>query len=252
MKTRLKTAIKNLLQLSPTKELDIERVKLIREVPLESLRDQAAMSDLLCKLGLNDEELFNFPEFLYPYCGNGLHSWQYPVQLSRYLIKLSEYKISSYLEIGAKHGGTFIITTEYLQRFNKLKSATAVDLFPIKGVNRYKKLNPAVTSLAVNSQSKQFMHFVENNGPFDLAFIDGDHSYEGCLSDFRTMKDHARMLVFHDIVGMGVPGVIKVWEEIKTQHADEFDFFEFVEQYDEVVQKTGKTWLGIGLAVKKK
>lgn len=248
---KIKTLIKNLLQISPTKELAVNRIDLIRKSEVEDLRDNAYLENLLCKLGLNDEELFNFPKSLYSYCGNGLHSWQYPSQFSKYLIKLSSYKISSYLEIGAKHGGTYIITTEYLNKFNHLKESYAVDLFPIKGVRAYKKLNSAAQGMAMNSQSNEFLDFVKANGPFDLVLIDGDHSYEGCLSDFKTMKNHAKMLAFHDIVGMGVPGVMRVWKEIKEAYNKEFDFFEFTDQYEEVTSETQKTWLGIGLAIKK-
>ena len=248
----IKKIIKQILKYSPTKNLEIERINLIRNSSISDLTNQSYTEDLLSKLGLNDEELFNFPKSLYPYCGNGLQSWQYPSQFSKFLIKLSEYNISSYLEIGAKHGGTFIIITEYLRKFNEPIKSIAVDLFLIKGVLKYKKNNSNVESIACNSQSKEFLDLIKKKGPFDLVLIDGDHSYEGCKSDFNAIKGYSKMIAFHDIVGMGVPGVIKFWNEIKENYHHEFDFFEFIDQYKEVTQSTGKTWLGLGLAVKKK
>ncbi len=247
----IKQTIKNILQFSPTKNLEIDKIKIIRESKKEELKDFSFVENMLCELGLNDEELFNFPEKLIKYTGKGLQSWQYPSQFGKYLIKLTDYKINSYIEIGAKHGGTFIITTEYLNKFNLINKAIAIDLFSIKGVNEYKKSNSFCKSYAINSRSLKFKNLIERHGPFDLALIDGDHSYEGCKSDFLTMKNHCKILAFHDIVGMGVPGVVKLWNELKDKYSDEYDFFEFIDQYSEVKDKTNKTWLGLGLAVKK-
>lgn len=248
---KIKNLIKKIFQVSPTKELEVQRIKLIRESSEANLKNQIYLENLLCKLGLNDEELFNFPKELYSYCGNGLNSWQYPSQFSKYLIKLSEYGITSYLEIGAKHGGTFIITVEYLQKFNQINKSFAIDLFPIKGLMDYKRFNPHAKALIINSRTIDFKNFIIKKGPFDLVLIDGDHSYEGCLSDFEIMKNHAKMLAFHDIVGMGVPGVMQVWQEVKLKYNGEFEFYEFIDQYSEVFNETKKTWLGIGLAIKK-
>jgi hypothetical protein len=247
----LKSKIKAIFKLSPTKNLEIKRIHLIRSSSKDDLQSEEYVENLLCNVGLNNEELFNYPKELYKYCGNGLYSWQYPIQFGNYLIELSKYSISSYLEIGTKHGGTFIITVEYLNKFNSIRSAIGVDLFHVKGLNRYKKYNKNVKAFAIDSHSVEFKKLLNKIGPFDLVLIDGDHSYEGCLSDFLTIKDHAKIFAFHDIVGMGVPGVVRLWNELKTNYSNEFNFLEFTEQYQEVTETTGKTWLGIGLALKK-
>ena len=42
--------------------------------------------------------------------------------------------------------------------------------------------------------------------PVDLAFIDGDHSYQGCLADvLRAVKNGAKCIVVHDTVGWWGP-----------------------------------------------
>lgn len=43
----------------------------------------------------------------------------------------------------------------------------------------------------------------------------------------------------------------KVWEEVKEREKNNFDFFEYTDQYDEVVHRRNETLLGIGVAVRK-
>ncbi len=89
------------------------------------------------------------------------------------------------------------------------------------------------------------------NKNFDLCFIDGDHSYEGVLNDYNLFKDKCKIYVFHDIVNEVCPGVIKLWNELKKNNEDKFNFYEFVEQYDDVLKATNKKYLGIGVAIVK-
>jgi len=64
-------------------------------------------------------------------------------------------------------------------------------------------------------------HFLQDT-PIDLLFIDGDHTYEGCLQDYKTYSPLVRpggIVALHDIASpppkhdppMGVP---QVWQEI--------------------------------------
>ena len=85
---------------------------------------------------------------------------------------------------------------------------------------------------------------------FDLVLIDGDHSYVGVKNDYEYTKNKAKIFVFHDIVNNAAEGVVKFWNELKKNKED-YDFFEFKDQYDEVVRKTGNTFLGIGVAIKR-
>jgi hypothetical protein len=79
----------------------------IRQAPLAKLRDPRWLRHyLLPKLGLNSEILNEFPEELYPWCGFGVRSWQYPSQFSKYLVYLSGKQIRTYLEIGCRHAGS--------------------------------------------------------------------------------------------------------------------------------------------------
>ena len=235
----------------PARRIDLAPLRLIREADLEDLADPDRLEALLPRLGLNGEWLQQFPSSLHSYAGKGLRHWQYPNQFSKYLAKVARSNIESYLEIGVRHGGTFAITVEYLNRFHPVRKAIGVDIRPCPGLAEYMRMNPHVRFQVLDSQTPEFRRFVEAVGPFDLALIDGDHSEEGCRRDFETLKHHARILVFHDIVSSPVPGVIKVWRDIKEQEKISFDFFEYTDQYDEVVNRRDELLLGTGVAIRK-
>ena len=235
---------------SRARQIDLGRARLIREAPIEKLADPAYLEhDLLPRLGLNDELLHEFPESLHSHTGEGLRHWQYPNQFSKYLAELSGRRIETYLEIGVRHGGTFVITVEYLSRFHPVREAIAVDLQRAPALLQYAQERPAVSVIEADSQTEEFRAFVRDHAPFDLALIDGDHSEEGCRRDFETVADHARVIVFHDIVSHPVPGVGAVWRQVRSSHADRFDFLEFTDQYPELSDRTGHRYLGIGVAV---
>jgi cephalosporin hydroxylase len=232
------------------RQIDLGRVQLIREAPLEKLLDPGYLeTDLLPRAGFNDELLHEFPTSLRRHTGLGLLHWQYPNQFSKYLVELSRRSIESYLEIGVRHGGTFVITVEYLSRFHPIKDAVAVDLEPTPGLRRYQKSRGGVTIMRANSHDQPFQDFVRDHEPFDLVLIDGDHSEEGCREDFETVRDRARIVVFHDIVSDPVPGVGRVWRDVKATYADRYEFLEFTEQYPELQVTVGVPYYGIGVAL---
>jgi len=203
---------------------------------------------LIPKLGLNNEILKEQPKELSEYFGTGfgLKIWQYPNQFSKYLCLLSNYKhlINSYLEIGCRNGGTFFVHCQYLK---PLVNAYAVDIIPESNtVKSFREVVNFVNYLEINSHSKEFSNFINNNF-FDLIFIDGDHSYDGVKKDAETTRNNCNIQVFHDIVNDACPGVVKYWNELKKSYNDMYIFFEFVDQYESV----DGNYLGIGVAIRK-
>jgi len=201
------------------------------------------IENLMARLGFNNEMPSEQPKFVRENAG-GLRIWQYPNQFSKYLILLSGLGISSYLEIGCRWGGTFILTCEYLKRFGTLTKSLAVD-FINSPVAAYCNENQEARFMQAYSTSREFIKHIGNEF-YDVIFIDGDHSYDGVALDYHTCKDHGRIFVFHDIVNDACPGVVRFWNELKTEEAGVYEFHEFTDQYPDV----DGTFLGIGVAVK--
>lgn len=230
-------------------ELDLSRVELIQKSELDDLKNACYLeTDLIPKLGFNTEILHEQPLVVKDNCG-GLLIWQYPNQFSKYLVLLQKQNISSYIEIGCRWGGTFILTTEYLKRFNNIQKSVAVDIID-SPVAQYCSLNEKTKFMKSYSQSYEFKEYMKKNY-FDLIFIDGDHSYQGVSGDYEIMKKNGKIFVFHDIVNDACPGVVCFWNELKTNEKDNYNFFEFTEQYEDVWNDTHNKFLGIGVAIKK-
>src|SRR5438045_9414320 len=79
------------------KAIDLSYIDLLKEKDKNFLTDAFLLeTNLLPRLGLNNERLEEFPEELYNCSGHGLLYWQYPNQFSKYLVELSKYRIESY------------------------------------------------------------------------------------------------------------------------------------------------------------
>jgi len=214
--------------------MDLSRTQLIKKC--DTLEE---LESMIVHLGFNTELLHEQPQIVKDNQG-GLKIWQYPNQFSKYLHFLKDLSIESYIEIGCRWGGTFVLTTEFLKLYNNLQKSTAVDLIdsPVEEycetITHFKKMD---------SHSETFKTFIKENH-YDLIFIDGDHSYQGVKDDFLACKDSGKIFVFHDIISDACQGVVRFWNEMKQEPG--YTFHEFTDQYPEVKGN----FLGIGVAVK--
>jgi hypothetical protein len=226
--------------------IDLSGARVLREAPADALHDPERLAVLLAEGGLNDEHLEQFPARLHPYCAKGLRLWQLPNQFAPYLIEVARHGVRRYLEIGVRHGGSFTATVEYLSRVGELEEAVAVDICAVPALLPYPLDQPSVRLIQADTLTDRFESWVRRHPGFDLAFIDGLHSYEGCRHDFETLRPHARMIALHDISNHIEVEVGRVWADIRREYADAYEFHEFTAQYDE----SGPPDMGIGLAIR--
>lgn len=208
---------------------------------------------LLPYLGLNNENLHEQPQELSDLFGGGLglRIWQYPNQFGPYLAFIASLaeRINTYIEVGCRHGGTFVTHVEILKVLNdNFSQAVAVDIIECPPLLKtYKRGNKMADFKNMNSLSDEYKEFVSKSH-WDLAFIDGDHSYEGVKADAENIRPYSSIQVFHDIANDACPGVVQYWGEIKESLNDQYDFYEFIDQYESVPG----SFLGIGVAVPKR
>jgi hypothetical protein len=216
----------------------------IRNAPLERLADANWLENwLLLRLGLNNEMLHEFPQSLLPWCGHGVMSWQYPRQFSKYLVWLSQRKIGNYIEIGARRGGTFIITVEYLRRFNPIENALALDIVEQPIMRAYAESAQGCSYVILDSKSVAAKKLLQSRY-WDLALIDGDHSASGFWNDFAVLRDHARIIAAHDVASDLFPH-LKQFQSALVRLLPTRKVFSALDQYDEVKARTGKAFLGL-------
>lgn len=213
-----------------------ELIKEINKIDIKQI-SETDLENILPTLGMNGENLNEMPKHLSEYYGKGLHFWQYPNQFNKYLKQLSKYDINSYLEVGCRWGGTFVITSEILKSMKSSVKTAACDLIPMSGVLvEYANLS----DFKYIQKSSFDLTREDVGGDMDLILIDGDHSYEGVKKDFEVcMQFNPKFVVFHDIVSDVCPGVVSFWNEIKNKYTS----YEFIDQYADV----SGNFLGIGL-----
>lgn len=194
-------------------------------------------------LGLNGENPTELPPELVAHLGTGLKIWQYPNQFGPYLAHIASvaHEIDNYIEIGTRHGGTFIITCEILRRLNpSFTHAVAVDPIPMPPLlSAYGEMRGNMEYQQMKSSDPSFITWVQAHR-WGLAFIDGDHSRDGVSLDYMVMRGCADRIVFHDITSDACPDVGAVW---RGTAGDGWRRHEWVKQYDSV----GGTFMGIGM-----
>jgi cephalosporin hydroxylase len=233
-----------------TRSVD-DTIARISELPREKCYDADYLEKVFIpSLGLNNEMLREQPEELSEYFGKGLHLWQYPNQLSRYLVWLAHNasNVTSYMEIGCRWGGTFILVNEWLKKIGAtLKFSVAVDpIEPTPFIKRYIKVsNTPVLYHQKFSSDPEFLNYVTHSKP-DMVFIDGDHTMRGVMIDHAAARRVAKIIVHHDVASDACPDTSLFWSYVKLVE-DGFEAADFVQQYESV----RGSFLGIGVLKRK-
>jgi len=208
------------------------------------------IEEVLPTFGMNDEYTEEMPEHFKDYMGWGVKLWQYPNQLSKLLTYLKGKKINSYLEIGVRYGGTFIVINELLKRYNDYVESHCVDIIPPSDILHIYQHEFVREEFYYHNMFSQIPYFfktiagkedIKLQKKIDLVFIDGCHSYTCVKQDYLTaLMLGARYIIFHDIVNHNTTGNQIVWRELKKIHKITH---EFIDQYEGMNKKC----LGIGV-----
>lgn len=232
-----------------------DSIALVESVSEDSLTDVGFLErELIPFLGLNNENLWEQPAELSNFFGTGLHIFQYPNQFARYLAWLAEHGKDSktYVEIGSRWGGTFILTCEWLRRIGApLETAIAID--PLGETPMISFYGDHLSKCGINYQfikdvstSYAVRNLFEELRP-DFVLIDGDHSMQGALLDYMMARTSAKIIVHHDIASDACPDTTTLWHALKELESATFAAYEFTDQYPSVAG----SFLGIGVLKRK-
>lgn len=154
---------------------------------------------------------------------------QDPQELERFVAFLRERRVSSYLEVGVRFGGTF---EAVVMGVPTIVRAVAIDPYPTselyRVLDRLRRSRPATDIQFIRGHASD-LAVAEAAGRFDAIFIDGDHRYQSVRDDWETYHRRGLMVAFHDIAKQdgwkdrdGVPiEVPRLWQEIKNERSIE-------------------------------
>ena len=171
---------------------------------------------------------------MYPHTFSGEKAVQLEAEFAPFLDLVKKEGISSYLEIGTARGDTF---HEVVSQMPKESKAVAVDYpengwglsgsqYQLRQVSKdLKKKGYEVNIIWGDSRHSGVIQNALKYAPYDLVFIDGDHTYEGVKADWENYGHLGRIVAFHDIADPGIPNdkgevieVKKFWDEIKVNY----------------------------------
>ena len=175
---------------------------------------------------------------VYPYNKYERRALQDPAELTKFIKLLKDEKVSSYLEVGCKFGGSLWQVAQ--QVLPKGARIVAVDL--PHGDGSFKESQPPLEecikrlrkSLGFDahlflgdSTDPEIVAKVAELGPFDACLIDANHTEPYVRADWANYGPLARIVAFHDI-GWRAEGreqklgklpihVPIIWDELKPQ-----------------------------------
>lgn len=128
---------------------------------------------------------------------------QLPDEFAAYIVWLRETfkgKIVDYFELGSCAGGSL---RHVFEHFGHINMWTCDDLSYTDTVYQEQNfigLKPHLKQFFGDSKSQNFKEWLlRQYQTYDVIFIDGDHSKEGVVKDFKTMKEFCKgYIIFHD------------------------------------------------------
>ena len=190
----------------------------------------------------------------HPWLRHGFTAEQHMGEFVPFLRWLEGRRVERVLEIGVRHGGTAATWCEMVKERPR-GIVVGVD-WPEKdglGWDGARDVDDRLTmrypdhylSVFGDSHTLGVFSRVKDYAPFDLLFVDGDHSAAGCAGDFADYGPMVRsggVVAFHDIVDTDLTRrvncrVCEVWRRVRSAAAAHVEF------------SVGGDWGGIGAMV---
>lgn len=148
----------------------------------------------------------------------GLYLQQNPDEFASLCLLLSAYKpLRSYLEIGSASGGACL----FLYRRFEFERVLCIDDGRHPRAPEQDRLLGQIPNCrrflgdSHGEAARRFLQHAVSGNKLDLAFIDGDHSYEGVMQDVELTLAFCRspsLMVFHDTIACD--DVERAWIEL--------------------------------------
>lgn len=119
------------------------------------------------------------------------------------------FQVKTIVEIGTNLGYSAIVMTQAVLDNNDVPVVYSFDKWNNYGLNmegtkeiaihniQFAGLSQYITLIAGDSVKTVPSYFTANR-KVDMCFIDGDHTYNGVVTDYNNCKEHTDLIVFHD------------------------------------------------------
>jgi protein-L-isoaspartate O-methyltransferase len=239
---------------TPLEDYDLERAEFARVVAAvrriaDASEAQLASLEWLVET-IRDVGLAPIPEAAATYAGEEAHLnasqqgvIQLPREFARWLQLAAAHRPARYLEIGCFNGATASLAAAYLARFRADFEALSIDVWP--GFVFYREVRALIPLRYEAGRTS----FDLRGQPFDVVFIDGDHSFEWAWADYDNVGRAAPVCAFHDVNNapyreLPMGGVCGVWDLVKREEAGPGV------EFTEIFEHPTRELLGIGVRVR--
>lgn len=146
-----------------------------------------------------------------------INSLQDLEELKFFATTIRDLKISKYLEIGSWVGDTL-----YAAIANSPLGCYGLSIDVNSGANEtvseLNALGYSVEAYLGDSRDPNTIAYAKSKGPYDVVFIDGNHTYDYAKSDWENYGPMGKVVIFHDThMTDGQGAVHHLWSEIKSQ-----------------------------------